>query len=241
MRIAGMALPHSLVLAIIQIMGVWSFSRMLALIAGVAACGGASRGPGAAPFPAAGTPEAATTARLRADSLRHPYTAADVAFMTRMIGHHSQAIVMSRLAPSHGASSSVRTLAERIINAQQDEIVLMQQWLRDRGQPVPDAGEIAGHMDHTAHAVMPGMLAPAQLRQLEEAHGAEFDRLFLTFMIQHHRGAITMVRELIATPGAAQDQSVFKLASDVNVDQTTEVERMTSMLASILFQPPPAR
>ena len=161
--------------------------------------------------------------------------------MSHMIAHHAQAIVMANMAPTHAASASVRRLAERIINAQQDEIVLMQQWLRDRGQPVPDASEMAGHMDHTGHAAMPGMLTPAQLRQLEDARGAEFDRLFLTFMIQHHRGAITMVRELLATPGAAQDQSVFKLASDVNVDQTTEVERMTSMLASILFQPPPAR
>ena len=161
--------------------------------------------------------------------------------MSRMIGHHAQAIVMSRLAPSHGASASVRTLAERIINAQQDEIALMQQWLRDRGQPVPDPGVMADHVDHAGHAaMMPGMLTPAQLRQLGEAHGADFDRLFLSLMIQHHRGAITMVRELIATPGAAQDQSVFKLASDVNVDQTTEVERMTSMLAAILSQRPPA-
>jgi len=183
-------------------------------------------------------------AQLLADSIRHPYTAADVAFMTRMIGHHAQAIVMSRLAPTNGASASVRTLAERIINAQQDEIALMQQWLRDRGLPVPDPAAMSGHTGHADHAehaaTMPGMVTPAELKQLDDARGIEFDRLFLTFMIRHHRGAITMVQELIATPGAAQDQSVFKLASDVNVDQTTEVERMTSMLAAILFQRPPA-
>ena len=218
-----------------------SFSPALLLLVGLAACG-TSRQAGMAPLPTGAAADSAARARMLADSVRHPYTAADVAFISRMIGHHAQAIVMSRLAPSHGASPSVRTLAERIINAQEDEITLMQQWLRDRGQPVPDPGAMADHTDHAGHAAtMPGMLTPAQLRQLEEAHGADFDRLFLTFMIQHHRGAIAMVRELIATPGAAQDQSVFKLASDLNVDQTTEVERMTSMLAAILFQRPPAR
>lgn len=183
---------------------------------------------------------AAGAATPRPDSSRHPYTAADVAFMSGMIGHHAQAIVMSRLAPANGASAPVRTLAERIINAQEDEIVLMRQWLRDRGQPVPDPGAMSSHMDHAQHAAtMPGMLTPAQLTQLESARGAEFDRLFLSLMIQHHRGAMAMVQALIATPGAAQDQSVFKLASDVNVDQETEVERMTSMLAAMLFQRPP--
>ena len=170
--------------------------------------------------------------------------------MSNMIGHHGQAITMSRLAPTHGASASIRTLAERIINAQQDEIAIMQQWLRDRRQPVPHpdtpmpgmtAGDhaMAGH-DIAAHAThMPGMLTAAQMKQLDAARGAEFDRLFLTLMIQHHRGAIAMVRELFATPGAAQDLTVFKVANEVNVDQTTEVDRMAKMLTALIFQRPP--
>jgi uncharacterized protein (DUF305 family) len=87
--------------------------------------------------------------------------------------------------------------------------------------------------------MMPGMITPDQMKQLEAARGAEFDRLFLTFMIQHHRGAVTMVRELFDTPGAAQDQAVFKIASDVNVDQTTEIARMSQMLATVIFEKPP--
>lgn len=182
----------------------------------------------------------AAIARARADSAQLPYTAADVHFMQGMIGHHAQAIVMARWAPTHGASPSLRTLAERIINAQQDEITLMQQWLRDRGQTVPDATPapmkmMMGGVEHDM--LMPGMLTEAQMKQLDAAKGTEFDRLFLTFMIQHHRGAVSMVKELFGTYGAAQDQSVFKLASDVNVDQTTEIARMERMLGDLLFAP----
>jgi uncharacterized protein (DUF305 family) len=211
----------------------------------LAACRTAPRQAPSASAPPVPTAEAnaAGVAKARADSARYPYTAADVAFMTHMIEHHAQAITMSRLAPTNGASASIRTLADRIINAQQDEIALMQQWLRDRGQPTPDPAAMASHGDHAGHEamtmMMPGMLSPAQMQQLQAARGPEFDRLFLTGMIQHHRGAIAMVNDLIATPGAAQDQFVFKLASDVNVDQTTEVERMTGMLAKMLFEPPP--
>jgi uncharacterized protein (DUF305 family) len=164
---------------------------------------------------------------------------ADVEFMSGMIGHHAQAIVMSKWAPSHGASPAVQTLALRIINAQQDEITAMQKWLRDRNQPVPD---VSAHgimmkmngMDH--EMVMPGMLTDAQLKELDDARGKEFDRLFLTFMIQHHRGAITMVNELFATNGAAQEVSVYKLASDAFADQTTEIDRMQKMLAAMIFE-----
>jgi uncharacterized protein (DUF305 family) len=185
--------------------------------------------------------DSAAIARARADSARYPYTDADIHFMSGMIAHHAQAIEMSRLAPTNGAGASVRTLAERIINAQQDEIAIMQQWLRDRRQPVPDPGmaDMAAHHEDHPGMMMPGMLTAEQLQQLRSARGAEFDRLFLTGMIQHHRGAIAMVTTLFATPGAAQDQSVFKIASDVNVDQTTEVARMTTMLSALLFERPP--
>jgi len=169
----------------------------------------------------------------RTDSARQRYTPADVHFVTGMIGHHAQALVMSDLAPSHGASARVRTLASRIINAQRDEIALMQQWLRDRGQPVPEV-HIAG-LDMMVHGPehamdMPGMLTREQLEELDAARGVDFDRLFLTYMIQHHQGAVTMVHSLFATDGAGQDEAVFKLASDIQVDQITEIERMKLML-----------
>ena len=178
----------------------------------------------------------AAIAKAREDSARRPYTAADVHFMTGMIGHHAQAILMAGWAPTHGASPSVRVLCERIINAQRDEIATMQQWLRDRQQPVPEPNpmgmkmEMAG-MEHTM--LMPGMLTEEQLKQLDAARGKEFDRLFLTFMIQHHKGAVQMVKELFGSYGAAQDDLVFKFASDVQVDQTTEIARMERMLVAV--------
>ena len=176
-------------------------------------------------------------ARARADSIRHPYTAADVEFMSHMIGHHAQAIVMSRWAPSHGASQSVLTLASRIINAQQDEILTMQTWLHDRLQPVPDA--VPGMkmtMDGMEHVMlMPGMLTDEQMKELDAARGPDFDRLFLTGMIQHHKGAVSMVQDLFSSYGAGQDETVFKFASDVNVDQTTEIARMEKMLIAIML------
>jgi uncharacterized protein (DUF305 family) len=118
--------------------------------------------------------------------------------------------------------------------SQNDEIHFMRNWLRDRGLPVPDT---TGHMmampgmDHST--MMPGMLTEAQLAQLDAARGKEFDRLFLTDMIQHHQGAITMVDQLFASYGAAQDETVFRFASDVYADQTTEIDRMNTMLAAM--------
>jgi len=156
--------------------------------------------------------------------------------MTGMIGHHAQALVMAGWAPSHGASASVRTLAERIINEQQDEIAGMQRWLRERGQTVPEAkpGPMRMTMNGMEHQMlMPGMLTEAQIKELDAARGSEFDRLFLRFMIQHHQGAVSMVQELFDTPGAAQEQSVYKLASDVSADQTSEIVRMQKMLAAL--------
>src|SRR5437773_834471 len=159
------------------------------------------------------------------------YTPADVHFVAGMIGHHAQAIQMAKWAPSHGASPAVRVLCERIVVAQTDEIAFAQRWLREHGEYVPPAdprGHIMQGMDQPM--LMPGMLTPEQMAQLDAARGPEFDRLFLTFMIQHHQGAITMVQQLLAVPGAAQDGPIFRFASDVNVDQTTEINRMTLML-----------
>jgi uncharacterized protein (DUF305 family) len=158
---------------------------------------------------------------------RYPYTEADVRFMSGMIGHHAQALAMAALAPASGASPEIRRLSERITAGQQDEIGTMERWLRARGKPVPDP-------HHAMHGhPMPGMLTDSQMRELEQARGPEFDRLFLTYMIQHHRGAVAMVKQLYGTPGAAQDDTVFKFADDVGVDQTTEIARMERMLDAL--------
>ena len=173
----------------------------------------------------------APAAQAKADSGRPPYTAADVHFVAGMIGHHAQAIQMAGWAPMHGASAAVRTLCERIVVAQNDEIAFAQRWLREHNEFVPPAdprGHIMPGMDHPM--LMPGMLTPDQMAQLDAARGREFDRLFLTFMIQHHQGAITMVAQLLAAPGAAQDGPIFRFAADVNADQTTEIDRMSRML-----------
>ncbi len=181
----------------------------------------------------------AAIAKAQADSARYPYVAADIHFMTGMISHHAQAITMARLAPKNGARPAVITLAGRVINAQQDEIALMQNWLRERRQPVPEPNPagmkmVMNGVEHDM--LMPGMLTPEQIRQLEAARGADFDQLFLKLMIQHHSGAVTMVKELFETYAAGQDQLVFKFASDVNIDQTTEVARMEKMLISIIVE-----
>jgi uncharacterized protein (DUF305 family) len=202
------------------------------------ACSTSTQSAVQAPAPSVAYPqgEVAAIARARADSTRYPYTAADVHFMSSMIGHHAQAIVMSRWVPTHGASPSIRTLAERIINAQQDEIATMQRWLGDRLQPVPDATGMKMMMNGAEQTMlMPGMLTEAQMKQLDQARGPEFDRLFLTFMIQHHTGAVSMVKQLFDTYAAGQDETVFKFASDVNVDQSTEIARMQKMLLALTF------
>jgi uncharacterized protein (DUF305 family) len=169
---------------------------------------------------------------------QHDYTAADIQFMDGMIAHHAQALLMAGWAESHGASPAVLTLTSRITNAQKDEIAGMQKWLRDRHQPVPepDPHGMMMNMNGMQHEMlMPGMLTESQLKQLDGARSKEFDRLFLTFMIQHHRGAVTMVNDLFGTNGAAQDITVYKMASDISADQTTEIERMQKMLASTVF------
>jgi uncharacterized protein (DUF305 family) len=229
-----------------------SGAAALVVVVALSACtGGTAAAPQSAPGHVGAAPvhDAAMLA-ARADSARRPYTEADIHFMTTMIGHHAQAIVMSNLAPTRAASPAVQTLARRIISSQADEIVTMQEWLRARHQPVPrvtadgtvsGGGEHAMHGDHHAmghgeHGLMPGMLTDAQLAQLAAARGETFDRLFLTFMIQHHRGAIAMVEELFNTHGAGQDETVFQFASDVNVDQITEIARMRRMLSGLIFE-----
>ncbi len=157
--------------------------------------------------------------------------------MTGMIGHHAQAVVMARMASTNDASPSIRTLAGRIINAQGDEMTAMRQWLSDRQLPIPEADPrgMVHRMGDKVHVMpMAGMLTEDQLRELAAARGRNFDRLFLQYMIQHHRGATKMVKALFSTDGAGQNQTVFKLASDINVDQVTEITRMEQMLKGMV-------
>jgi uncharacterized protein (DUF305 family) len=164
---------------------------------------------------------------------RLPYSDADVEFMAGMIPHHAQAVVMAGWAPSHGARKDVAIFCERIVVGQGDEIALMQQWLRDRGQPVPDAASTRHRMKMNGvehDMLMPGMLTDEEMAALDRARGPEFDRLFLTGMIKHHQGAIDMVDVLFKSYGAAQDETVFKFASDVYADQSIEIDRMHEML-----------
>ena len=202
----------------------------LALAGAVCAAGQA-----AAQSAAPGVPAPAAAA----DAGRPPVSPADVAFMTGMILHHRQALLMAGWAPGHGAGSSVRELCDRIVVSQRDEIAAMARWLREHHQPVPDtttptaygAAAMGGMAGMDQPAAMPGMLTDAQLARLDAARGSAFDLLFLTFMIQHHEGALTMVQQLVGTAGAAQDGLVFQFASDVNADQSAEIDRMRRMLA----------
>lgn len=194
-----------------------------------AACGGA--GPRAVPSaPATSTAELEALYRARVDSALARFSDADAAFMTRMIGHHAQALEMAALVPARAASAEIRTLAARITTAQEAEIELMRRWLEDRGL-VAWTGDHDPDGGHPPDA--PGMLTPDQMRTLEAAEGAAFDSLFLTRMIQHHEGAVTMVERLFATPEAARDASTFRIASGIQVDQRSEIARMESLLETL--------
>lgn len=154
------------------------------------------------------------------------YRKADVEFMQGMIAHHAQAIFMTHLAATNGKNPRLLFLAKKIDQSQMPEIGLMQGWLANKNQFVPDTSSYHG-------MVMPGMLSDAQVAQLQKAHGTEFDKLFLQFMIQHHEGALKMVKDLLASPGAAQDTDVSVLANDIDVTQTAEIAAMRAMLADL--------
>jgi len=151
------------------------------------------------------------------------YTEADVRFMQGMIAHHAQAIHMSRMAESRGATPRLLRLAQKIDQSQAGEIVLMQEWLRAHGQFAPDTSA-------WRTMTMPGMLTAAELAGLERARGAEFDRQYLLLMIRHHEGALRMVADLLATPRAAQDVDISVFANDVETVQTAEIGLMRRML-----------
>jgi uncharacterized protein (DUF305 family) len=163
------------------------------------------------------------------DALPQPrFSEADVRFMQGMIGHHAQALEMTALVPARTARDEMRLLAQRIEVSQADEIRMMERWLRDRGQPLPDP-----HAHHKPGGLMPGMLTADEMGRLAGARGTDFDRLFLEFMIRHHEGAVVMVRELYGSPGAAQEGEVYEFASDVDADQRMEIDRMRALLDSL--------
>jgi len=209
------------------------------VLALVAACSANKSAMQTSVTPAGSGPnEAKYMAKARADSARLPYTEADIHFMSGMIHHHGQALAMARMAPTHGASPEIRRLCERIINAQTDEITLMSNWLRDRNQPIPDPSvpTMSMNMSGMQHTMlMPGMLSEEQMKELDAARGPDFDKLFLKYMIQHHKGALQMVTDVQAAPGAGQDEFTFKLTSDVYADQSTEIDRMEKMLVLLTF------
>lgn len=159
------------------------------------------------------------------------HSAKDVEFMQGMIMHHAQAVEMTALIESKTANKYIRLIGERISKSQTDEMQFMKQWLETRGKTasIPMA---AGH-DHGAdhHKLMPGMLSPKQMDALAAAKGAEFDRLFLTGMIQHHEGALIMVKDLFDSPGTGQDAELFSFASDVDSGQRAEIRSMQNLLS----------
>jgi uncharacterized protein (DUF305 family) len=178
---------------------------------------------------APGQPGRVVSAEAAADQSGVQATEADVRFMQGMIGHHAQAIEMTDLLATRTESDAMRTLAKRIELSQADEIRMMQEWLTARGAALPDP-----HAHHAHGAtLMPGMLTAEEMARLAAAKGPEFDRLFLEGMIKHHGGALTMVEELFATPGAGQEGEIFAFASDVDADQRMEIQRMGAMLAKL--------
>lgn len=202
----------------------------MALALGGAGC--RTAGAGASPEPALIQPGAPGQAPVEisagaaSDLSGVRFTPADVRFMQGMIGHHAQALEMTALLPSRTSRDEMRLLAKRLEASQADEITMMQQWLTERGQPLPDP-----HAHHAqGAALMPGMLSADEMARLAAARGEAFDRLFLALMIKHHEGALVMVRDLFATPGAGQEADIFAFASDVDADQRMEIDRMRELL-----------
>jgi uncharacterized protein (DUF305 family) len=160
-----------------------------------------------------------------------PRSAADVEFMQGMIHHHAQAVEMTAMIDSHTHNKDLQTLGARISSSQTDEIKFMKRWLAARGESVPSTmASMPGMNMPDAMPMMPGMLTPEQMEALREAKGAQFDHLFLTGMIQHHNGALTMVKDLFDTAGAGQDAEIFNFATDADNTQRAEIKIMQNML-----------
>ena len=199
---------------------------ILAVSVGTLGCAQAATQPAAA-IPAASGAESQHTHHSDLPATAGPgYTVADVRFMQNMIGHHAQALRMVALVGSRDASTDIRTLSQKIDISQRDEIAMMKEWLAARRQTIPS--------DEQAHAMMMvGMLTAEEMTRLEQARGLEFDRLFLTFMIRHHEGALQMVDELMRTNGAGQDPDIFRFATDVDADQRDEIFVMQKLLDTL--------
>ena len=216
----------------------WRVAACLFAAALISACGSATQS--SPPIVQPGAPGQATQvvgAEQARDLSKVGATPADVKFMQGMIHHHAQAIDMAELLKTRTGSEDMKKLGLRIQVSQRDEIKMMQNWLRAHGQEAPDPhamhmpGMIMPGMDHGP--MMAGMLTPEEMVRLAGLKGLEFDRFFLSGMIKHHEGAITMVKELFAAPGAAQDSTIYAFASDVVADQQMEIDRMSGMLAAI--------
>jgi len=210
-------------------------ASMVLIAACAVGCRSAAAGAGDARPPivqpgAPGQPSQVISAEKASDVSKIDYIGADIKFMQGMIGHHAQAIEMVALIPTHTGRDLMRMLGRRIDISQKDEIAMMQEWLQARHQFVPGISAIHQH----GAELMAGMLTEEEMQRLADARGLEFDRLFLEGMIKHHEGALTMVHELFGTPGAGQDVAIFSFASDVDADQRMEIERMGSMLDTVL-------
>ena len=201
-----------------------------------AAVAGAPQALGQVPIIQPGAPGEASrliSAEEATDLAGIQYSAADVQFMQGMITHHAQALEMTALVDARTTREAMRLLSQRIALSQEDEIGMMRDWLQDRNLAVPD---LTAHHEHDAE-LMPGMASPEQMQALAAATGREFDSLFLTLMIEHHRGALTMVDDLLDQRGAAQDSVLYEFTADITADQSAEIERMDAMLAG--FSPDP--
>ena len=194
---------------------------------------------------APGTPSKTLPSSTRA--ALPPKSAADVEFMQGMILHHAQAVEMTALIASHTQNKDLRSLGSRISTSQSDEIKFMKRWLATRGNSIPKAMSTSSAMNmsgmdmssmdnHDTMALMPGMLTPEQMEALRKAKGADFDRLFLSGMIQHHNGALKMVRDLFDTAGAGQDAELFDFATDADNTQRAEIKIMETMLGKVTPQ-----
>jgi uncharacterized protein (DUF305 family) len=173
---------------------------------------------------------------MKAPGIDQAFNLADVDFMQGMIPHHAQAVKMAKMAATQAESRLIKNMCERIVVGQGYEITMMRQWLADRGQDVPAADAMRHTMKHGGmvhEMLMPGMLTDEEMAALSKARGKEWDRLFLIGMIKHHQGAIDMVDVLFKSWGAAQGDDIYKFASDVYADQTTEIEVMKQLLAEI--------
>lgn len=204
-------------------------ARILTIVLALGAAACRSAGGVAVVQPGAPGQETRVVGRGAVEIEQPPHTAADVTFMQGMIHHHAQALDMTELLKTRTNSDDMRKLALRIELSQRDEIKMMREWLEARGAEAP--GEHAHHAPGAP--LMPGMLTADEMQRLTAAKGVEFDRLFLEYMIKHHEGALVMVKELFASPGAAQEGEIFAFASDVDADQLIEIRRMSAMLKEL--------